>query len=134
MIGGVKLYHSSTIPGSVNLQSRKQIANQQLISLDNLPLLTTTAPQVEEMLVRDENMKDLYMPLCSSIVLKRKKEMLYVLLDFNDCLLIDAQVDSRAYVSSIAEKELEELKYQTPPTSSKVTNLQIFEYDWQTVF
>ena len=40
---------------------------------DNTPLLTITAPQIQEILVRDENRKKIYMPLSSIIELERKK-------------------------------------------------------------
>ena len=45
---------------------------------DNIfpPAITTS--QIEERLVRDDSTNELYMPLSSTIVLKRKKEMLYV--------------------------------------------------------
>ena len=63
-----------------------------------------TISQIEERLVRDDSTNELYMPLSSTIVLKRKKEMLYVPLDFKNGLTIDALVDSGAYVSAIAQK------------------------------
>ena len=63
---------------------------------DNIfpPQITTS--QIQEQLVRDENTNELYMPLSSTIVLKRKKEMLYVPLDFENGLTIEALVDSGA--------------------------------------
>ena len=54
------------------------------------------------------------MPLSSTIVLKRKKEMLYVPLDFKNGLTMDAVVDLGAYVSAIAQKELDKIKQQSP--------------------
>ena len=71
------------------------------------PEITTS--HIREQLVRDENTNELYMPLSSTIVLKRKKEMLYVPLDFENGLTIDALVDSGAYVSAIAQKELDRI-------------------------
>ena len=53
----------------------------------------------------DDFANELYMPLSSTIVLKRKKKMLFVPLDFEKGLTIDAPVDSGAYVSAIAQKE-----------------------------
>ena len=44
---------------------------------NNSPPKITTS-QIQEQLVRDDNTNELYMPLSSTIVLKRKKEMLYV--------------------------------------------------------
>ena len=71
---------------------------------DNISPPAITISQIEERLVRDDSTNELYMPLCSTIVLKRKKEMLYVPLDFKNGLTIDAFVDSGAYVSAIAQK------------------------------
>ena len=68
-----------------------------------------TISQIEERLVRDDITNELYMPLSSTIVLKRKKEMLYVPLDFTKGLTVDAFVDSRAYVSAVAQKNWIEL-------------------------
>ena len=62
---------------------------------DNISLPEITASQIEERLVRDDITNELYMPLSSTIVLKRKKEMLYVPLVFKNGLTTDARVDSR---------------------------------------
>ena len=70
--------------------------------------------------MRDKITNELYMPLSSTIVLKRKKEMLYVPLDFENGLTIDALVDSGAYVSAIAQKELDRIKQQSPPNILKI--------------
>ena len=45
---------------------------------DNISAPEITTSQIEERLVRDDITNELYMPLSSTIVLKRKKEMLYV--------------------------------------------------------
>ena len=74
----------------------------------------TTTSQIKEQLVRDDIFNELYMPLSSTIVLKRKKEMLYVPLNFGNGLTIDALADSAAYVSAIAQKELDRIKQQAP--------------------
>ena len=60
------------------------------------------------------------MPLSSTIVLKRKKEMLYVPLDFENGLTIGAFVDSGAYISAIAQKELDRIKQQAPSDIIKI--------------
>ena len=52
-----------------------------------------TISQIEEQLVRNDSTNELYMPLSSTVVLKRKKEMLYVPLVFENGLTIDALVD-----------------------------------------
>ena len=77
---------------------------------DNISPPEVTTSQIEERLVRDDITNKLYMPLSSTVVLKRKKEMLYVPLDFENSLTIDALVDSGAYVSAIAQKELDRIK------------------------
>ena len=73
-----------------------------------------TNSQIEEKLVRDDITNELYEPLSSTIVLKRKKTMLYVPLDFKNSLTIDVLVDSWAYVSAIAQTELDRRKEQAP--------------------
>ena len=48
------------------------------------PPLTTATPLIEEGLVRDEQTNEVYLPVTSTVVLKRKQEMLYVPLDFEN--------------------------------------------------
>ena len=67
------------------------------------------------------------MPLSSTIVLKRKKEILYVPLDFKNGLTIDALVDSGAYVSAIARTELERIKQQAPANIFKIDDPPNFQ-------
>ena len=81
---------------------------------DNSSPPEITASQIEERLVRDDITNELYMPLSSTIVLKRKKEMLYVPLDFENGLTIVAVVDSGAFFSALAQKELDSIKQQAP--------------------
>ena len=76
--------------------------------------LTSTTPHIEERLVRDEQTNELYLPLSSTVVLKRKQEKLYVPLDFHNNLTIDALVDSGAYVSAIAQDELDTIRQKAP--------------------
>ena len=66
------------------------------------PPLTTATPLFEKGSVRDEQTVEVYLPLASTVVLKRKQEMLYVPLDFEKNLTVDALVHSRAFVSAIA--------------------------------
>ena len=81
---------------------------------DNISTPEITTSQIEERLVRDDITNELYIPLSSRIVPKRKKEMLYVPLDFENDSTIDGFVDSGAYVSAIAQKELDKIKQQAP--------------------
>ena len=60
---------------------------------DNISPSEITISQIEERLVRDDINNELYIPLSSTIVRKRKKKMLYVPLDFVNGLTIDALVD-----------------------------------------
>ena len=66
------------------------------------PPLTTATPLIEEGLVRDEQTNEVYLPLTSTVVLMRKQEMLYVPLDFEKNLKVDALLDSGTFVSAIA--------------------------------
>ena len=76
--------------------------------------------QIVEQFVRDDITNELYMPLSSIIVLKRKKEMLYDPLDFENGLTIDALVDSGAYVSAIAQNEGDRIKQESPSNILKI--------------
>ena len=67
------------------------------------------------------------MPLSSTIVVKRKKEMLFVSLDFENGLTIDALVDSGAYVSAIAQNELDRIKQQSPSNILKIDDPPNFQ-------
>ena len=86
-----------------------------------------TTSQIQDQLVRDDNTNEFYMPLSSTIVLKRKKEMLYVPLDFENGLTIDALVDSGAYVSAIAQKELDRIKQKSPSHILKTDDPPYFQ-------
>ena len=94
---------------------------------DNISPPVLTFSQIEERLVRDETTNDFYMPLSSTIVLKRKKEMLYVPLDFENGLTIDALVDLGAYVSAIAQNELDRIKQQSPSNILKIDDPPNFQ-------
>ena len=61
---------------------------------DNISPPKITTSEIEERLMRDDITNELYIPLSSTIVPKRKKEMLYVLMDFGNGLAVDALVDS----------------------------------------
>ena len=94
---------------------------------DNISPPEITTSQIQEQLVRDENTNELYMPLSSTIVLKRKKEKLYVPLDFENGLTIDALVDSGAYVSAIAQTELDRIQQQAPSNILKIDDPPNFQ-------
>ena len=95
---------------------------------DNISPPETTTSQIEEQLVRGDITNELYMPLSSTIVLKRKKEMLYVPLDFENGLTIDALVDSGAVVSAIAQNELDRIKQQAASKILKIDEPPNFQF------
>ena len=91
--------------------------------------LTTTTPLIEEGLVRDEQTNEIYLPLTSTLVLKLKQEMLYVPLDFQNNLTVDALVvvDSGAFVSAIAQDDLETIKHKAPNNILKIDDPPNFQ-------
>ena len=94
---------------------------------DNISPPKITTSQIEEQLVRDDITNEIYIPLSSTIVLKRKKEMLYVPRDFENGLTIDALVDSSAYVSAFAQTELDRIKQQAPGSIFKIDEPHNFQ-------
>ena len=77
--------------------------------------------------MRGDITNELYMPLSSTFVLKRKKEMLYVPLDLENGLTIDALVDSEACVSAIAQRELDRIQQQAPSNILKIDDPPNFQ-------
>ena len=94
---------------------------------DNISRPVMANSQIEGRLLRDEITNELCMPLSSTIVLKRKKEMFYVPLDIENGLTIDALVDLGAYASVIPQKELDRIKKNPRLMSSKLMILLIFK-------
>ena len=93
-----------------DVQNSKQHVTTKLIGDTTVLPLTTTTPVIEEGLVTDEQTNEVYLPLTSAVVLKKKQEMLYVPLDFEKNLTVDASVDSRAYVRAIVQNDLDTIK------------------------
>ena len=94
---------------------------------DNTSFPEKTTSQTEERLVREDITNELYMPLSSTIVLKRKKDTLYVPLDFGTELTIDVLVESRTYVSGIAQTALDRIKQQAPASNFKIDDPPNFQ-------
>ena len=67
-----------------------------------IPLLRITNAGIEERLVSDELTNELFFPPSSTVLLERKQAMFHVPVDFENNLTLDAFVDSRAYVRSMA--------------------------------
>ena len=59
---------------------------------------------IKEFIQLDKN--DIYIPLMSTIALKKKKRMLFLPVEFNT-VKIDALVDSGAYINAISERDAE---------------------------
>ena len=88
------------------IQRHKMNMNAKNNGHDNIFPPKITTAQIEEQLVSRDITNELYMPLSSIVVLKRKKkQMLHAPLDFKNGLTIDALVNSRAYASAIAQSE-----------------------------
>ena len=94
--------------------------------MTTLPLNTAT-PLIEEGLMRDDQTNELYLPLTSTVVLKRKQEMLYVPLDFENNHTVDALVDSGAFVSAIAQDDLETIKQKASKNILKIDDPPNFQ-------
>ena len=64
--------------------------------------------------MRDEQTNEVYLDLTFTVLLKRKQEILYMPLDFENNLTLDALVDSGAFVSAIAQTDLDTIKKKAP--------------------
>ena len=81
---------------------------------NNNLFLRRTTPHLEKRLVREEQINEWCLPLSSMAVLKLKKKIFCVPLDFKIGLKIDAAVDLGAYVCAITHIEQDRIKQQTP--------------------
>ena len=77
--------------------------------------------------MRDEQTNEIYLPLTSTLVLKRKQELLYVPLDFENKHTVDALVDSGAFVSAIAQDDLDTIKQKAPNNILKIDDPPNFQ-------
>ena len=122
----VQSFSDSKKPQSeIRRQERNIRANDN--GNDNFSPPKITNSQIEEELVKDDITNQLYMPLSSTIVLKRKKEMLYVPLDFENGLTRDALIDSRVYVGAIAQTNLGRIKQQAPANNFQIDDPPNFQ-------
>ena len=95
-------FHNCSQNRPTYIQISEQHVTTTITGNTTIPPLTTATPLKEEGLVRDEQTNEVYLPLTSTVVLRRKHEMLYVPLDFENNLTVVALVDSGAFVSAIA--------------------------------
>ena len=86
------------------------------------PSLTTATPLIEGALVREEQTNEVYVPLISTVVLKRKQKKPYVPLYFENNLTVDALVDLGAFVSAIVQDDLDTIKGKAPNNFLKIDN------------
>ena len=77
--------------------------------------------------MRDEQTNEFHLPLTSTVVLKRKQQMLCVRLDFENNPMIDVLVDSGAYVSAIAQNYLDTIKEKAPHNILKIDDPPNFQ-------
>ena len=77
--------------------------------------------------MRDEQTNEVYLTLTSTVVLKRKQEMLYMPLDFEKNLTVDALVDSVAFVSAIAQDDFETIEQKAPNNILKIDDPPNFQ-------
>ena len=112
---------------STNIQNTEQNVVTTINGDPTTPPLTTATPLIEEALVRDEQTNEVYLPLTSTVVLKRKQEMLYVPLDFDNNLTVDSLVDSGAFVSAITQDDLDTIKQKAPNNILKIDDPPFFQ-------
>ena len=77
--------------------------------------------------MRDEQKNEVYLPLTSTVVLKRKQEMLYVPLDSENNLTVDALVVSGAFVCAIAQIDLNTIKEKALDIILRIDVTPIFQ-------
>ena len=70
--------------------------------------------------MRDEQTNEVYLPLLFTVVLKRKQEMLYVPLDFQNNPTVEALVESGAFVSAIAQNDFDIISEKGPNENLKI--------------
>ena len=116
---------------SKNSSTNPQNTEQHIVTTLNgdttIPPLTTATPLIEEGLVRDEQTNEVHLPLTSTVVRKRKQEMLFVLLDFENNLTVDALVDSVAFVIAIVQDDLDTIKQKAPNNILKIDDPPDFQ-------
>ena len=71
-------------------------------------------------MARNEQTNEVYLPLTSTVFLKRKQEILYVPLDFENNLTVDTLVDSGAFFSAVARNNLDTIKEKAPNSILKI--------------
>ena len=114
------LFLSCSINCLTDIQEAEEHTTTTHTGDTTIQLLTITTLLIEEGLVRDEQTNEFYLPLISTVVQQRIQEMLYVPLEFENNLTVDALLDSRAYVSAIAQNDMDTIEQKTSSNSLKV--------------
>ena len=112
---------------STDIQNTERHVVTTLNGDTTTPPLTTATPIIEEALERDEETNEVYLPLTSTVVLKREQEMLYVPLDFENNLTVDALADSGAFVNAIAQDDLDTIKQKATNNILKINDPPNFQ-------
>ena len=120
-------FHNRSKNRPTDIQDSKQHVTTTLTGDTTLSPLTTLTSIIEEGLVRDEETNEIYLPLTSTVVLKRKQEMLSVPLEFENHLMVDALVNSGAIVSAIAQNDLDTIKEEAPNNFLKIDDPPNFQ-------
>ena len=112
---------------STDIQNSEQHVVTTLNGDTTTPPLTTATPLIVERLVRDEQANEVYLPLTSTVLLKRNQEMHYVPLGFEKNLTVHTLVDSGAFVSAVAQNDLDTIKQKAPNNILKIDDSPNFQ-------
>ena len=78
-------------------------------------------------MLSDEQAEELYVTSTSTVVLKPKQEILYVPLDFESNLTVNAFVDSGTYFGAIAQNDLDTIRQKALKNILKIHDAPIFQ-------
>ena len=111
------------------IQNSEQHVTTTLSGDRTIPSLTIRTPLIEERLVRDQQKNAVYLPLTSTVVLRRKREMLYVPLNFKNRLTVDGRCPGilGGFVSAFALKDMDKIKKKVPDNVLKIDDPLIFQ-------
>ena len=112
---------------STDAQNSKQHVTTNLNGGTTTPPLTTATPLIEEGLLRDEQTNEVHLPLTSTVILKRKQELLYLPLDFENNLTVDALVNWGAFASATTQNDLNTKEEKAPSIILKIDNTPTFQ-------
>ena len=91
------------------------------------PPLTTATPLIEQALKRGEQTIEVHLSFTCTLVLKRNQAMPYVPLDFGNNIMVDALVDSGAFVGAIAQNDVDTVTHKAPNNFLKIDDPPNFQ-------